>query len=115
MNLPNLSRAVISQTKLTNYLLNPYHLYGRHKATFFISFGFLADSWEALASALLRHAAEHELAAVEETPFGMRYTIEGELTAPDGRTPEVRVVWYIRDGEDVPRLVTAYPIRRRPQ
>lgn len=114
MKLPNLDAAVISQTKLTDYLLNPYHPYGRHKATFFSSIAFTADSWETLAAALLRHAAEHELARAQETPFGVHYTIEGELTAPDGRTPEVRVVWYIRGGEDVPRLVTAYPIRRRP-
>lgn len=112
--LPNVDRAIIPPAKLMNYLLSRMHLYGRHKANFFNSFEFTADSWETLAAALLKHAAEHELMAAEETPFGTRYTIEGELNAPDGRTPEVRVVWYIRSGEDTPRLVTAYPIRRRP-
>jgi hypothetical protein len=57
---------------------------------------------------------ESEQLPLEHTAFGTRYTIEGRLTAPDGRTPLVRVVWFVGRGEDGPLLVTAYPIRRRP-
>ncbi|HUF46630.1 MAG TPA: hypothetical protein VMM93_02380, partial [Vicinamibacterales bacterium] len=35
--------------------------------------------------------------------------LSGKLIAPDGRTPLVRSVWFIERGEDVPRLVTAFP------
>ena len=41
----------------------------------------------------------------------MRYIIEGELDAPDGRKPIVRVVWFIKTETDVPRLATAYPLK----
>jgi hypothetical protein len=67
------------------------------------------DDWEGLAAALRRHAAEHEVIAVEDTPFGTSYVVEGSLTAPDGRSPQVRVVWFIETGESIPYLVTAYP------
>jgi len=32
--------------------------------------------------------------------------------APDGRSPLVRAVWLVESGEDVPRLVTAYPLEK---
>ncbi len=112
MKLPNLPEAVAPQTKLVEYLLSPSHPYGRHKAAFFAGFGFRPDSPEALASALLEHATRHEIAAVEHTHFGTRYVIEGPLPTPDGRTPLVRVVWFIRNGEVIPKLATAYPVRR---
>ncbi len=56
-------------------------------------------------------AAEHEVAEVEQTLFGTSYTVEGELVAPDGRAPRVRVVWFIEAGAEMPRLVTAYPAK----
>jgi hypothetical protein len=37
------------------------------------------------------------------------YTIRGLLDTPDERNPTIVVVWFIEKGEDVPRLVTAYP------
>jgi len=58
-----------------------------------------------------RHAAEHEVIVVEDTPFGTSYVVEGSLTAPDSRSSQVRVVWFIETGESIPRLVTAYPLK----
>lgn len=112
MKLPNRERAIIPRAKLTDYLLSTSHSYGRHKAAFFLRFGFTPDSWEVLFTALLAQAEEHEVAMVEDTPFGTRYTVEGTLRAPDGRVPHVRVVWFIERGEEVPRLLTAYPLGR---
>lgn len=112
MKLPNRSVGVVPQSKLAGYLLSSSHPYGRHKAAFFTSFGFSLDLPEALAYALLEHANSYEVAAAEHTRFGTRYVVEGPLTAPDGRTPLVRVVWFIRNGEVVPILATAYPMRR---
>ena len=114
LKLPNLEMATVSRTKLIAYLLSPSHLHGRQKAAFFNSFGFSSNAWQVLALALLKQADDHEVTTVEQTPFGMRYSIEGSIAAPDGRTPQVRVVWFVDNGEDAPRLVTAYPIRRRP-
>jgi len=111
VNLPNYAQAVVPERKITEYLLSLTHRDGRSKATFFMSFGFTIDDWEELAAALLRHAAEHEVIVVEDTPFGTSYVVEGSLTTPDSRSPQVRVVWFIETGESIPRLVTAYPLK----
>lgn len=109
MRLPNAELAAIPPGKVIKYLLSPSHPAGRAKAAFFCGFGFTTGNWKALAKALREHAATHEVAKAEDTPFGMRYTIEGPLKAPDGRQPLVRSVWFVEEGEEVPRLVTAYP------
>lgn len=44
-----------------------------------------------------------------ETDYGIKYTVEGPLSAPDGRIPRLRAVWFVTTGDAVPRLVTAYP------
>ena len=115
MKLPNLQAAMVSEEKITGYLLSTTHRDGRHKATFFLAFGFSADAWQVLAAALRKHAADYEVAKVENSPFGTRYVVEGALEAPDGRTPTIRSVWFIETDEPVPRLVTAYPLERTKQ
>lgn len=110
MKLPNLENAQIPQAKITDYLLSFTHRDGRHKAAFFTRFGFSADNWEIMEMALLQHAAENDVVSVEDSPFGKRYVIEGELNTPDGRNPDVRVVWFIALNDFAPYLVTAYPL-----
>jgi hypothetical protein len=90
LKLPNYERAVVPQKKITEYLLSLTHCDGSSKAKFFLRFGFSVGAWEVMATALLRHAVDHQLAKIEESPFGTRYVIEGEMLAPDGRTPFVR-------------------------
>lgn len=63
-----------------------------------------------MAHAFINHAADHELAKIEASPFGTRYIIEGRIITPDGRNPKVRSVWFISTGDDIPRLVSAYPL-----
>src|SRR2546422_989386 len=109
MKLPNYDKAIVPREKIVDYLLSPTHRDGRSKAAFFSSFGFSAEAWQTLAEALRRHAAAHEVAKIEASPFGTRYVIEGWLDAPDGRLPLVRVIWFIETGTEMPRLATAYP------
>ena len=73
--------------------------------------GFTQGNWTALADALKRHAAVYDVATIEDTRFGRRYTIEGRLDAPNGDAPIVRAVWFVEEGQAEPRFVTAYPIR----
>ena len=112
MKLPNYQNAVISERELAGYLLSASHAYGRHKAAFFSRFGFSVDAWEILAQALLDHVSENQVMAIEDSPFGRRYIVDGALAAPDGRRPRVRVIWFIETGEDVPQIVTAYPLEK---
>lgn len=111
MKLQNLNQAQVPKEKITDYLLSTTHRDGRHKAAFFMRYGFSAETWERLAEALRRHATENEVVKVEQTPFGTRYVVEGPLPAPDGRAPQIRVVWFVELDETIPRLVTAYPAR----
>ena len=76
MKIPNYQNAVISEGKLAGYLLSASPAYGRHKAAFFNRFGFSVDAWEILAQALREHASEHEVLAIEDSPFGRRYIVE---------------------------------------
>jgi hypothetical protein len=113
LKLPNYENAVISETKITGYLLSTKHRDGRSKAEFFIRVGFSSDAWEDLVKALLHHAAENEVAKIEDSPFGTRYIIEGVLSTLDRRGAVVRSVWFIETGEQIPGFVTAYPLQRR--
>ena len=105
--------AEVPEAKITRYLLNEAHPSNQGKATFFFSFGFTVAAWIALADALLRHVATHEVVRVSETEHGTKYIVEGALITPDGRTPDVRSVWVVESGETIPKLVTAYRLRKR--
>jgi hypothetical protein len=113
VKLPGCEKAIVSETKITGYLLSIKHREGRSKAEFFAQLAFMADAWEKLAKALLQHVAENEVAKVEDSPFGKRYIVEGKLFGSGGKTAAVRSVWFIETGEHIPRFVTAYPLQRR--
>jgi hypothetical protein len=110
MELPNRHLAVVPREKITDYLLSTTHRDGRHKAAFFITFGYTVERWEDLADALMRHAVMHEVAKEEGSRFGTRYVVEGIMAMADGRDALLRSVWFIDRGTDTPRFVTAYPL-----
>jgi len=93
----------------TDYLVSPSHPDDRSEATFFMRFGFNAQDWEVLADALRAIALRNPVAVVEDSAHGTRYTVEGPLQTPDGRSPLVRTVWIVEPGS-APRLVTAHPL-----
>jgi len=108
--LPNVASAEIPKPKLADYLLSVSHRRGKSKAAFFTAHGFRHDSWHALADSLRQHATNNLVSAAEETAFGVRYIIDGPLPAPTGRSLQVRSVWFIDKGRQIPRFVTAYPL-----
>jgi hypothetical protein len=113
MRLPNAENAEIPESKITKYLLSTTHRAGKSKASFFMQFGFDLNHWKALALALKEHVLENEVVLEEKTIFGTRYIVDGLLKAPDGRWLNVRAAWYITTDRDVPRFITAHPLRRR--
>lgn len=108
MKLPKQEAVQIDEAKITAYLLSEENSKG--KAAFFMAFGFTLKDWEQLRDALRQHSADHEVKSISETEHGVKYIIEGVMQTPDGRLPQVRSVWIIDAGKDVPRLVTAYPL-----
>lgn len=109
MMLPNAQLALVKRGKVVEYLLNPAHPDNGGKAPFFVVLGFRREDWETLATALRRLAFSFPVSQSMETIHGKKYIIDGAIETPSGKRPIVRTVWIIDKGEDVPRLVTAYP------
>lgn len=106
--LPWAERAQIERVKVVEYLLDATR--SRGKAAFFRGFGFTVEGWEVFAGALRRHGATYSVSSAVESAWGIRYSVDGPLETPSGRSPLVRTVWLLQKGADVPRLITAYPI-----
>ena len=109
MSLPEGSRAVIEPAKLRDYLLSSTHPVGRFKAVFFHALGYSADDWQTLEADLRELARTHEAVAGQVSPYGTKYEMHATLTGPNGRTAGIVAVWILRNDEDFPRFVTAYP------
>ena len=112
MKLPNAALATVPERKVTLYLLNPAHPAGGSKASFFLTFGFSPANWRLLADALLRHMRDNDVVEIQETRYGIRYVVDGQMPAPDGSVLNVPSAWYIDSGSDAPRFVTAHPLPR---
>jgi filamentous hemagglutinin len=100
---------LVPPAKLTDYLLKPDHPVGSSKAAFFKAFGFTLDRLDVMVEALVDHADRNPTAHVEDTAWGVKYTVRCRLRTPDGRDPCILTIWIVPPGERAARLVTAYP------
>jgi hypothetical protein len=102
-------QAIIDPVKISDYLLSEAHPVGRSKARFFKRFGFRADTPDEFIQALFAHVQDCPVGAIDVSPYGIKYRVEGHLLSPDGRNPLVATVWVVLHGEIIPRFVTAFP------
>jgi hypothetical protein len=100
--------AIISRDKITGYLLSSSHPIGRYKAAFFASLGYSLDAPEVLERALTG-LLRGEIAELDVTEYGQKFSSRGAITGPNGRQAYVLAIWIILSGEHSPRFVTAYP------
>lgn len=107
--LPNADKAIIDSEKIRGYVLSPTHPVGRFKAAFFVRFGYSAEKWMEFEQCLRGLILSQDVAAVEETPYGRKYVVEGSIGIPSGKALEVVTVWVILKKQSIPRFVTAYP------
>jgi len=109
MKLPNGDRAELSD-KLQDYVLNPRHRRGRHKARVFESaLGITLESQHILANALRGVAANStDAISTGDQGFGATFEVRFPFTTEKG-TATVLSGWIVRHGEAVPRLVTLIP------
>ena len=106
--LPNPEMLVVEQAKVVDYLLNP--LNSRGKAAFFLKLGFTSADWQGFADRLKQHGRENPVTTVAESPYGIRYSVEGPLNSPDRWPyPTIRTIWIVEAGSTTPRLITAHP------
>lgn len=112
--LPNHQDALIEDSKLVSYALNPYNERGQHKARVFESaLGFNLSNWKELKQAILETLPYQEAIPTRETPFGKKYKVILPITGVNERTVDVITVWQFdrlpnATLNDVPRLVTLY-------
>ena len=109
MKLPNANNAEVPDRKLIGYLLDHTHPQNKGKAAFYEIVGFTNYNADELRLALLRHALANEVMKLIHTEFGTRYVVEGWMNCPNGKQYPIRSVWFIENGEEIPKLVTAYP------
>lgn len=109
--LPNAHEARVDREKIVQYLLSSVHPDGRSKAVFFERFGFRVEEWKTLAEALREIGVSNPVTREVESAHGRRYTVDGPLRTPGGRSPRLRTVWIVEPGA-APRLVTAYPLEK---
>ncbi len=100
-SVPNAASAYVDSQKLT-------YIFNSGKGKFFILHGFDPSRPQELAAALRDHAAAHQYQNAFPSVHGVKYTVRGPLTSPDGRNPNALSVWMVDAGGAVPRLVTAY-------
>lgn len=108
--LPGAECAVVEQTRVERYLLDPAHKDGGSKAKFFLARGFQTSSWQDFARALETHARSNPVTQITETRWGVRYRVDCNLPTPDGVNPCIRTVWQIAYEGDCPRLLTSHPL-----
>lgn len=107
--LANADRAIIGERKLRDYVLNPDHPVGGHKARVILAAtglgrGDHGDVADQVRRGILANGAER----IGSIPYGVRFRVTMTLTGARG-TLRIRTGWLYRSGEDVPRLATLYP------
>jgi hypothetical protein len=113
--LPNCEHAIIEDSKLVRYALNPHSERGQHKARVFEqAVGFNLSNWELLKQAIVDEWPARPATVTSETAFGKKYEVLVPITGANGRTVDVLTVWQFDclpiSGQyaDAPRLVTLY-------
>jgi len=108
MKLPNGDRADLG-TKIENYVLNPRHWEGRHKARVFESIlGITLANGDVLRQAILSAAENSDQAeALGNNGHGEIYILRFPIETQKG-SATVLTASIIRNGEDFPLLITCY-------
>ena len=109
MKLPNHKNASVSLSKISNYLISETHPVGKWKAKIFHSHGYTQKNIDSLRDGLLSIANQEEVKDIINTIYGTKYIIDGNLKTPSGKELNVKTVWIIDTGREIPRFVTAYP------
>lgn len=108
MTFPDADRAVVTEEKVRDYLLNPNHPVGGPKAAWFASIGYSIGNWQDLVDDLLLLARSVDDFVAKPSPYGVKYQATGKIGRPGHRPADVITVWIV-EGNSSPRLITVYP------
>jgi hypothetical protein len=86
VKLPGGSAAIVEISKVRDYILNPHHPRGRHKARVFSSaLGLTQVDAEFLRSALIQAARDTEAIPGCSDDYGQRFTLDFEFSRGNRR------------------------------
>lgn len=106
--LPRAREAIVPTDKLVEYVLNPDHSRGRHKARVFQSaLGIGQGDWRYLRDQLVAAVAGVPVRSTRITPYGVLYDVVVLVEGLNGSTHPVATVWLLAD-EGAPRLVSSW-------
>ena len=109
MKIPFAEHAEIDIRKLRDYVLNPDHAAGKHKAIlWFATLSITAEHADELSIELLTAVKSNDAKIGKFDRYGQRYTVDF-LLEWRGKSAIIRSGWIIAHGSDVPRLTTAFP------
>ncbi|WP_199883793.1 DUF6883 domain-containing protein [Anaerosinus massiliensis] len=107
--LPNMESAKIDPRKLTDYALNPEHPVGGNKAKVFESaLGYNKSNADALMKQVQEKLPQSEAILGKADQYGQRYTVDMQITGPNGNTATVRTGWIFKPGSTTPEMTTIY-------
>jgi Domain of unknown function (DUF6883) len=110
MQLPNYQKAVIPIEKIKDYVLNPDHPIGKHKARVFkAALGIAAAHADVFVTILKASLARSPAVRGVPDAHGERWTVYHEIIGLNGQEVVVTTVWIFRPVQpDVPVLVSCY-------
>lgn len=106
--MPNASTAATPEKKFVDYLLNPNHKEGKHKAHVIESvLGYNRDNWSEFSDKVFREVEKSPVSTITTTKHGTKYKVPVIVYGKKGRFLRLNTVWQIDNKSNVPRLITA--------
>jgi hypothetical protein len=103
--LPN--NSVISEEKLTKYLLIP--LLKDDKSKFLATAGYTLAKWKILEQDIRTQILTQPAEMIEVSKYGQKYSIRGNLKGVNGVELKILTIWMV--SEDTAKFVTLVPDR----
>lgn len=108
MKLPNHHLAIIDPSKLRDYVLNPEHPRGKHKARVFARvLGYDPDDAFELMNQIRTGLDREDCEPGESDEFGQRFHVDLTIVGKTGEA-RIRTGWILLTGERRPRLTTCF-------
>lgn len=102
----------VAPNKVRDYLLNPDHPIGGAKARFFLGIGYSWPRVEQLIADLIQHGHRSTVTEEKQSPYGVKFVVDGPLLAPNGREYPIRTVWMEQSPGTLVLLITAHLLDR---
>lgn len=110
VKVPYYQSAIISDIKLTEYLLSLTHPVGKFKAKLFRGWGFNENNIDIFRKCLLSIVHTNKVVKIKTSQHSTNYEVHGKIQIPKGGVRIITTVWAIDIGKRTPYLVSAYKV-----